>query len=273
MSGMPWFRMYYEARTDAKLGSLSDAEFRVWFNLLCLAAEGDDERGTVDMSDPFIVAVEVAGGDEELLSRACHALSRLKVIEQRDVTLTFIKFADRQYNKPSDRPEQTAARKRKSRAKPQQPSQKPNVSRDVTPSHAIDTDTDTDKEKKTTAHSRAAKPSSEGIPTFDYIVALCDATGTDVSEISDSVKSKQGAAAKRLRAAGMTPDDVRRCALWLRSQSWRTHGIDLFTVEKERGAWELAGKPDRATKGTTESTDGKPYFDGTQYRRADGLVV
>lgn len=108
---------------------------------------------------------------------------------------------------------------------------------------------------------------------FAYIEALCEATGTDVSELSDAVKSKQGAAAKRLRAAGMTPADVLRCARWLRSQTWRTAGIDLFTVEKERGPWEMAGKPEHATKGETQSVDGKPYFDGTQYRRADGLVV
>lgn len=110
---------------------------------------------------------------------------------------------------------------------------------------------------------------------FAYIDALCEATGIDVSELSDAVKRKQGAVAKRLQAAGMTPDDVRTCGMWLRSQTWRTHGIDLFTVEKERSAWELAGKPDRASKGgaPTQSVDGKPYWDGTQYRRADGLVV
>ena len=279
MSGLPWFRMYHEARTDAKLRSLSDAEFRVWFNLLCLAAESDDERGSVDISDPFILAVEVAGGDEELLSRTCHALSRLKIINQRDVTLTFIKFPERQYDKPSDRPEQTSARQRKSRAKRKESSQESDVSRDVTPGHALDTDTDTDTdtEKSATAPARARAENILATP-FAYIEALCEATGTDVSEISDAVKSKQGAAAKRLRAAGMTPADVLRCARWLRSQTWRTHGIDLFTVEKERGAWELAGKPaEVATSGgrvvQTESTDGKPYWDGTQYRRADGAVL
>ena len=39
MSRYPWFRMYSEARVDAKLRSLSADEFRVWFNLLCLASE------------------------------------------------------------------------------------------------------------------------------------------------------------------------------------------------------------------------------------------
>lgn len=134
-----------------------------------------------------------------------------------------------------------------------------------------------------TTDSPLLNPSEEPKPTrkradkvlampFAYVEALCDATGTDVSEISDAVKSKQGAVAKRLRASGMTPDEVRTCAGWLKSQTWRTHGIDLFTVEKERGAWEIAGKPERATKGETQSTDGSAYFDGTQWRRADGLA-
>lgn len=107
--------------------------------------------------------------------------------------------------------------------------------------------------KRAIAESHDADVEAEvGVRPFDYIVALCEATGADVSELSDAVKGKQGAAAKRLRAAGMTPSDVRRCARWLTSQSWRTHGIDLFTIEKERGAWEMAGKPARA-KATAEA--------------------
>ena len=81
---------------------------------------------------------------------------------------------------------------------------------------------------------------------FEYIVALCEVTGADIASLSDAVKRKQGAVAKRLRSAGMLPGDVANCAQWLASQSWRTHGIDLFTIEKERSAWEMAGKPSRA---------------------------
>jgi hypothetical protein len=139
MSSMPWFRMYFEARTDAKLRSLADDEFRVWFNLLCLAAEAE-ERGTVDMTDPFIVSVEVSGGDEELLMRTCHALSRLKVLERRDEVYQFINFRVRQYDKPSDQPERTRVRKQRSREKAQQTSQNAEDVRDVTRGHALDTD-------------------------------------------------------------------------------------------------------------------------------------
>lgn len=87
---------------------------------------------------------------------------------------------------------------------------------------------------------------------FEYIVALCEVTGADIASLSDAVKRKQGAVAKRLRSAGMLPGDVASCAQWLTSQSWRTHGIDLFTIEKERSAWEIAGKPSR-TKAVTDA--------------------
>lgn len=150
MSTMPWFRMYFEARKDAKLRTLDDAEFRVWFNLLCMAAESADERGTVDCSNPFLLAIEVAGGDEELLQRTCHALSRLEIIEERDSAYVFVHWDVRQYDKPSDVPARTRERKQRSREKAQQSSQKteggPARVRDVTPGHAQDTDTDTEKD-------------------------------------------------------------------------------------------------------------------------------
>lgn len=106
--------------------------------------------------------------------------------------------------------------------------------------------------KRVAAERADAIEVEQGAKPFEYIVALCEATGADVAELSDAVKGKQGAAAKRLRSAGMTPGDVARCAGWLTSQSWRTHGIDLFTIEKERGAWEMAGKPARV-KATVEA--------------------
>ncbi len=167
MNGMPWFRMYYEARKDAKLRTLGDAEFRVWFNLLCMAAENEDERGTVDCSNPFLLAIEVAGGDEELLERTCHALSRLEILVQRDTAYVFVRWGVRQYDKPSDQPERTRERKQRSRAKAQQASQEsapePVRVREVTPSHALDTDTDTEEISanalvRTRPEVRTAKP-------------------------------------------------------------------------------------------------------------------
>lgn len=41
--GMPWFRMYHEMIEDPKIGTLNDAQFRVWVELLCLACAAGDE--------------------------------------------------------------------------------------------------------------------------------------------------------------------------------------------------------------------------------------
>lgn len=91
--------------------------------------------------------------------------------------------------------------------------------------------------------SKAQKPTVLEVQPFEYIVAMCEATGTDVSELTAGFKDRQGAVAKRLRKDGISPHDAGRCVQWLMSQSWRSSGVDLFTVEKEYGGWVLAGKP------------------------------
>ena len=84
---------------------------------------------------------------------------------------------------------------------------------------------------------------SSGSEPFDALVALCEATGADVAELSGSVRGKQANKAKQLLADGMSVADIGRCAGYCSSQSWRTGPVDMFTVEKERSKWEMAGKP------------------------------
>ncbi len=266
MKQMQWFRLYSEARTDAKLRSLPDDQFRVWFNLLCYAADQDDERGSVDISDPFIVALEVAGGDEELLSRTCHALSRLRIVTCEDERVTFINFTIRQYDKPSDAPEQTRERKRKQRATMRDSGENEPVSRDVTPSHAERREEKNREEQIKPASSEPVRAESQ---PFDALVALCEATNADVSELSASVRSRQCSKAKQLLAAGMTVSDIKRCAGYCASQSWRTSPIDMFTIEKERSKWELAGKPAQATANGRATT--KPSALDTSMASVDAV--
>ena len=92
---------------------------------------------------------------------------------------------------------------------------------------------------RATARTREASPSEP----FEALVALCRATGADVAELSGSVKNKQLGKAKQLLADGLTLWDIGRLAGYCASQSWRTSPVDMFTLEKERGKWELAGKP------------------------------
>jgi hypothetical protein len=132
---MPWFRIYSEARNDAKLRALTDAEFRVWFNLICYASE-QEVRGTIQATEPILLAVEVAGGDVALLTATLDKLAKLNVVEMAH-GVRFVNWDKRQYDHPSDKPEATRGRKQKQRES--------RVCHDhVTSCH----DTDTDKERE-----------------------------------------------------------------------------------------------------------------------------
>jgi hypothetical protein len=156
---MPWFRMYSEARTDRKLDLLTDEEFRIWFNLLCMASESEIERGTLLYDDLEELAIEVSRGDTDKLS---HALSRLVTLKMCDVTrdtITFCNFEKRQQRKPSDLPERTRDRKRKSRLMSHDvtPLSRP-VTR-VTPLEEIREEEDKkEKEKHSTSAKRKSTP-------------------------------------------------------------------------------------------------------------------
>jgi len=129
---MPWFRMYHEARNDRKLDTLADDEFRVWHRLLCFASE-QEERGVIAYDDLFLLAIEVARGDQELLSHVVTRLSALKIIRDDGHALVFLNFVKRNYDKPSDAPEATRERKRKSRMNTEKTDDRADA---VTPRHA-----------------------------------------------------------------------------------------------------------------------------------------
>lgn len=118
----------------------------------------------------------------------------------------------------------------------------------------------TDPPNHNDASASQRKPSKSD--PFEAFAALCDATGSDVSSISEPVKKKQLGKAKQLLEAGMTVVDIGRCAGYLASQDWRNSPIDMFTIEKERGKWELASKPAKETKRGGAS----------DWRRADGVA-
>lgn len=112
---LPWFRMWTEARNDSKLDALNDREFRIWWKLLCYAAESEP-RGQVDYIDPEFVAMELRINSDELDS-AISRMVRLRLVERSDLAVMFSAFDDRQYDKPSDKPDAIKERVRRSRAK------------------------------------------------------------------------------------------------------------------------------------------------------------
>ena len=128
---MKWFRLYSEARNDAKLRSLTDAQHRVWFSLLCYASEMES-RGCINTIDRELLAVECAGADTDLLNETIEKLTRLRIVTAEAENVCFVNFMKRQYDKPSATPERVAERVSKHRTT------KPEASNAVvTPSNAV----------------------------------------------------------------------------------------------------------------------------------------
>lgn len=155
---MPWFKIFSEARNDPKLESLTDAQHRVWFRLICFSSE-QTERGTITGYDDLdLLALEVSRGDTDLLHETLCRLVKLRIIawSEDDCNRTeFINFAKRQARKPSDETPAVTTRKQNQRARDKQsaanvtPSNKVDnvghaMSRDVTP---IEEDVDVDREE------------------------------------------------------------------------------------------------------------------------------
>jgi hypothetical protein len=110
---VPWIKLWVEARTDKKLDRLTDAQHRVWFNLLLYAAE-QDERGT--FSDDGSLALEVAKGRQKALDATIDALRDLHIIVEAGAgRWAFKAFDKRQNRKPSDSTEMARERKRRQR--------------------------------------------------------------------------------------------------------------------------------------------------------------
>lgn len=113
---MKWYRMYSEARNDAKLRALTDGQHRVWFNLLCLAGE-QVQRGILTGYDDELLAVEVANGDVGLLQETLTKLEKLRMIIRNEQEIAFSNWEKRQYDNPSDRPKSVSERVKKHREK------------------------------------------------------------------------------------------------------------------------------------------------------------
>lgn len=239
MNRYPWFRLYAEARTDAKLRTLTDAQFRVWFNLLCYASE-QEERGTIPPTDAFLLAVEVASGDEELLAETLHRLAALRMISTTlaEGAVTFSKFTERQYDKPSDTPDATRERKARQRAKERETGvtnekSRP-LSRDVTPSHApekIRGEKSKEEERENVSPQAATgvaaaprqtrpaptplrpAPKPKDAPPKErerdlLFEAVCDACLIDWHQLTDRERGKVNVATGQIRKAGGTPEDI-----------------------------------------------------------------
>lgn len=115
MTGMPWFRMYHEMIDDPKIGTLSDAEHRLWVELLCLACRAG-KKGDTALTVKEIgwqLRRESTGNVSETLQELLHrGLVELNPNGNGKETVFITKWKVRQYQSDS-----STARVRKHREK------------------------------------------------------------------------------------------------------------------------------------------------------------
>jgi hypothetical protein len=218
MARMPWFRMWSEARNDAKLRRLDDAEFRIWFNLLCYASE-TAERGVIPACNAYLLAVEVCNADVTLLKRAVSDMMLLRLVsarwgpdedDQDEVEIVFERWDERQYDKPSDRPAAVAERVKRHRER-----LKPEASNaDVTPRNAQE-EIKRREEKKRGEDTHISHPPpahAREAPTpavRDVVNAITHALAYDQdARLSEKEHDRLTESATQIVGAGGTPAEV-----------------------------------------------------------------
>lgn len=94
--GMPWFRLYAEMLEDPKIGTLSDAEFRTWVEILCLACQAGDGGSTnLTVSETeWKLRRNVSETVKELLKRG---IVTLQADDSGNEIVTVAKWKKRQY--------------------------------------------------------------------------------------------------------------------------------------------------------------------------------
>lgn len=175
---MPWFRLYPEILKDPKIRRFTTVQKWLWITAMCEASQSA-ERGKLFIAegieytdDDLAHASGINPGEWDQAKGFIEMCVTLKMMERHaDGGVTLLNFHSRQYQKPSDAPEKTRERQRKSRAKKadekkQQTSESVEIpafpdrthsgnanvtpmSRKDTPCHALDTDTETDSYTET----------------------------------------------------------------------------------------------------------------------------
>lgn len=249
-----WFRSWHGAPTDAKwlLIARKSGTSPVIVSAVAWAlfdhASQHEERGTVADFDAETYAAW-AGVEEPVVEAIIAAMADKGLIHDGRLSA----WEKRQPNREDDSSARTRAyRERKQPSVTERHAhdvtQCDAIERTVTPRDApdkkrVDTETDTDTETETEkTTTRAAREASRDTP-YAVFAAFLGVAGADEAGVSPAWKSKQLAVAKRLLEQGYGDIAVSDCAVYMRSQSWRTSPFDLVDVERYIGKWELAGKP------------------------------
>lgn len=252
---MEWFRFYDEVLDDPKVQRLPAALFRDWINVLCLCNR-NDPRGVLPPVE------DVAFGLRCSNTKAKNTINKLIQAELL-VTVDDVTYPNGWHKRQrvsDDVAKRVAEHRARQAAKGVTSNEKSNVTSNgpETLPHARATDTEQNRtDTELTPKPPKAKPAKAKTPEptapngtavvdtpFALFESMCEQTGVEPAEVPKADKNKNLAVAKRLAESGTTAKDVADITRWLQSQAWRTGGVDMFTIEKERMRWQTAGKPD-----------------------------
>ncbi|MES2462752.1 MAG: phage replisome organizer N-terminal domain-containing protein, partial [Armatimonadota bacterium] len=132
---MNWLRLHDDFINDPKMRRYFSKEERyVWIALLCMANKGK-VRGVVSHSDDEIAyALEME--DDEWLTLAAKFQQRGMIDRTESGDVHISNWSARQYEKPSDTPEETRIRKQNQRDRERDAKQTPPPHNSVTQGHA-----------------------------------------------------------------------------------------------------------------------------------------
>ncbi len=196
MRTKPWLKLWKEARTDLKLRQLNDAEHRCWFNLLCYAGD-QDTPGTVANISRQLLAIEVSGGDVEVLDSTLAKLETLQMIDATpcntpsgvtSVSVVFRAWERRQRDKPSNTPERVNQRVAKHRDK--KTSAKPDpCNAPVTPRNAREGEGEGEKKEESKQHAgeKSPQPEPDTIPIRAERF-FKDRTAEDLGQFDEAIR-------------------------------------------------------------------------------------
>jgi hypothetical protein len=259
---MEWWRFYTDVLSERRLFTMPAELYRQWTMLLCLYRQAGDTMPPVN-DIAFALRITEAEAADAIRS----LIDDWQLLDETPDGIVPHNWPSRQFKSDSSTPR--VQRHRANRDADGETAMKrytavsPAVT--ATPPES-DTDTDTDTEQRDTARVAPAAPVVVAEQPYGIWLALCEECGADPAERAPSYRSKQLAVAKRLLEQGYGEDKVRRCVRYLLSEEWRTSGIDLLTVEKEIGKWELAGMPaaaaPRASPNGRHAIDSEPEVAG-----------
>jgi len=205
MASKYWIKLYHEMLDDPKMGRLSDSQFRLAVNLFLLAGERGNGGALPPREDTRWRLREPANFDADL-----EALLACGILEENGGNLRVSQFSERQGAIPA---EERARRRRESGRKTDYYGHESGTE-SARNAHDSCADKDKDKEKDKDAEKDAdadeKRPSgrkSGGVSPGDELVrCFVDLTGIP---IHTGGREKWALALRRLKAAGITPADLR----------------------------------------------------------------